>query len=383
MDSRIPRLWLAFAAHEAHLFPTEALFRVFGSPEGIFARFELESDKVDGLSGSTRRSLPFRPLPADILKHLERIDRDGIRLVSYEDPQYPVRLRTISDPPPVLFVKGSLLPSDSRAVAVVGSRNATAYGVWACRFLAEGLAQAGFCVVSGMAVGIDAAAHWACLEAGGRTIGVLGTGLDRVYPKANAPLFDRIPDQGALVSEFPLGTPPAAWNFPRRNRLISGLSAGVLVVEAGERSGTAITVRTALEQGRDVFAVPGDIRSPGSKGPHRLIQEGAKLVESVEDIVAELEGNGLTRRPAVRDEHSGRPDEETPPGQSSLTSERTGLSEEETRALLSHIDDRGTSLECLVRRTGWPVGRLSWVLTELELLGKVRRLPGNRYGRPD
>lgn len=383
MDSRIARLWLAAAAQTAHPFPTAALFRAFGTPEGIFARVERETHKVEGLSGAARRSLLFRPVPAEASKHLERLERDEIRLVSYEEPQYPDGLRRIPDPPPVLFVKGTLLPEDSRAVAVVGSRNATPYGVWACQFLAEGLARAGFCVVSGLAVGIDATAHWACLEAGGRTIGVLGTGLDRVYPKANARLFDQIPAHGALVSEFPLETPPAAWNFPRRNRLISGLSAGVLVVEASRRSGTSVTVRSALEQGREVFAVPGDIRSPGSRGPHRLIQEGAKLVESVDDIVAELEGvcGKAETRAAFQGKKSRRPEEETPTGRPAGDIELGGLPDEEVRALLGHLDDRGTTLETLERRTGWPLSRLSWLLTELELLGKVQRLPGSRYGR--
>lgn len=383
MDSRVARLWLASAAQSAHPFPTAALFKAFGTPEGIFSRVERETEKVGGLSGAARRSLLFHPVPAQVSKHLERLDRDKIRLVSYDEPEYPDRLRSISDPPPVLFVKGTLLPEDSRAVAVVGSRNATPYGIWACQFFAEGLARAGFCVVSGLAVGIDATAHWACLEAGGRTIGVLGTGLDRVYPKANARLFEQIPGHGALVSELPLETPPAAWNFPRRNRLISGLSAGVLVVEACERSGTSITVRTALEQGRDVFAVPGDIRSPGSRGPHRLIQEGAKLVESVDDIVAELEGicGSAGPRAAFQSEGPDRPKEERPAGRSVGDIEFAGLPDEETRALLGHIDDRGTTLETLERRTGWPLDRLSWLLTELELLGKVQRLPGSRYGR--
>ena len=183
---------------------------------------------------------------------------------------------------------GACLPSDRGALAVIGSRKASAYGTRVCERLVRDLAAKGYCIVSGMARGIDSVAHWACIENNGRTLGVLGTGLDIAYPKQNLALFERIPLQGALISEFLPGTPARPENFPRRNRMISGLSRGVLVVEASERSGTMITVRMALEQGREVFAVPGDIRSLLSRGTHRLIKNGAKLVEGVDDILEEF-----------------------------------------------------------------------------------------------
>jgi DNA processing protein len=235
-----------------------------------------------------------------------------------------------------------------------------------------------------MAKGVDAAAHWAALDCDGRTLAVLGTGVDVVYPKANTRLFETILERGALLSEFLPGTGPFAKNFPRRNRIISGMALGVLVVEAAERSGTMITVRTALEQGREVFAVPGDVRSPVSRGTHRLIKQGAKLVEGIEDILEEFpfQGEGgffLTAgvrpkdvtRPASREQECG---EEGP-------IEEAGRTDKET--LVGHLSDEGTCVDVLLERTGWPSEKMATLLTELELLGKVRRLPGSRYRRLD
>jgi DNA processing protein len=306
------------------------------------------------------------------------VEATGVRLVSFEDAEYPGRLREIPDPPPVLFVRGRIQDEDERAIAVIGSRKSSAYGVSVCGRLVRALVDQGFSIVSGMAKGVDAAAHWAALDSGGRTLAVLGTGVDVVYPKANRKLFERILDRGALLSEFLPGTEPFAKNFPRRNRIISGMALGVLVVEAAERSGTMITVRTALEQGREVFAVPGDVRSPVSRGTHRLIKEGAKLVEGIEDILEEfpLEGKGgFLLKPGVFSGGSGPSDfpEEA--------SRESGRAEEET--LMGHLSDEGTCVDVLIERTGWPSEKMATLLTELELLGRVRRLPGSRYLRTD
>jgi DNA processing protein len=229
-----------------------------------------------------------------------------------------------------------------------------------------------------MAKGVDAAAHWAALEGEGRTLAVLGTGVDVVYPKANAALFESIVGAGALLSEFLPGTEPFAKNFPRRNRIISGMAHGVLVVEAAERSGTMITVRTALEQGREVFAVPGDIRSARSRGTHRLIKDGAKLVERVEDILEEFPFPGL-ESPARRPEESSPDSDCRALGGPSAQNDDPG----ESDLLIQHLSDEGTPVEVLIERTGWPSEKMAMLLTELELLGRVRRLPGSRYLRTD
>ena len=213
----------------------------------------------------------------------------GARLVTFTSPEYPKSLFQINDPPPFLYVKGELRPVES-AIAVVGSRRATSYGLLTTTRLAEALASHGIAVISGMARGVDTAAHRGALAAGGVTIGVLGCGIDKIYPPENRELFAEMAVKGCLISEFPLGTQPLAENFPRRNRIISGLSRGVLVVEATEKSGSLITAQYALEHGREVFAVPGNITLATCRGSNRLIKQGAKLVDCVEDILEELGG---------------------------------------------------------------------------------------------
>jgi DNA processing protein len=232
-----------------------------------------------------------------------------------------------------------------------------------------------------MARGVDAAAHWAALDGKGRTLAILGTGVDVIYPKGNKPIFERILEQGALVSEFLPGTQPFAQNFPRRNRIISGMALGVLVVEAAERSGTMITVRTALEQGREVFAVPGDVRSPVSRGTHRLIKEGAKLVEGIEDILEEFPAHarGAVDTRLASSCTTGNPCPATPGPDDRPAGGEDATNE--TKSLIGHMSDEGTHVDVLIERTGWPSEKMAMVLTELELLGRVRRLPGGRYVR--
>src|SRR5918992_550897 len=260
----------------------------FADPTQIFSASSSELQQVEGLHRDVIDALLNFSDWVDVDNEIRRAREAGIDLVPFTSPNYPARLRMIADPPPILYVKGTLRAADDTAVAIVGSRSASEYGRRVARNLARGLADLGFTVVSGMARGIDGAAHYAVLEAGGRTIAVLGSGVERAYPPEHGALYRRISENGALISEFPIGTRPMAFNFPARNRLISGLSLGVVVVEATEKSGSLITAAMALEQGREVFAVPGEVGSSRSRGAHRLIRQGAKLVESVDDIVEEI-----------------------------------------------------------------------------------------------
>ncbi|MEW6006919.1 MAG: DNA-processing protein DprA [bacterium] len=224
----------------------------------------------------------------DIKKEIKLAKENGIRIIVVEDEEYPESLKLISDPPIVLYIKGKIIPDDKLSIAIVGSRHSSSYGRNVCEMLGRELSKLGFTIVSGMARGIDTIAHRACLEAKGRTIAVLGSGLLNVYPSENKPLFEKICENGAVISEFPLDTPPFKDNFPRRNRIIAGLSLGCVVVEAKERSGALITARLAMESGREVFAVPGEITKETSKGTNKLIKEGVKPVCDVLDIIEEL-----------------------------------------------------------------------------------------------
>jgi DNA processing protein len=280
------------------------------------------------------------------------------RVVTLVDDEYPPMLKEIVDPPLVLHVRGDRTLLLRIGIAVVGSRRATPYGINAAAQLASQLAAAGLVIVSGLARGIDAAAHQAALDAHGPTVAVLGTGIDVVYPRGNARLFRRIESEGLIVSEFPPGTPPRPENFPIRNRVISGLSRGTVIVEATRRSGSLITARMAAEQGRDVFAVPGSIFSAGSEGTHRLIQYGAKLVHDANDVLEELPG-GLR----ILQQEELQPE-------SPLQEVLAALSKEEG----AHID----ALAARLRRTPATVAES---LLQLELGGWIRALPGARYVR--
>lgn len=283
----------------------------------------------------------------------------GIQFVTWDDPDYPEPLRNIYDPPPVLFHAGRWEPADQTAVAIVGSRQATAYGLAVAARLAEDLAGAGVTVVSGMARGIDTAAHKGALEAGGRTIAVLGTGLDVVYPRENKKLMEAIAARGAVLTEFWPGSPPEAWHFPLRNRLISGLARGVVVVEAAEKSGALITAHLALEQGREVMAVPGNVTSRLSRGTNRLIKDGARVVESAADVLEEL---GLTA--LFRGDDTGK----------ALPSLNR---EEETVWRL--IAEEPLHEEIIISRAGLAPEKTMAALAFLEIKGLVRRLPGKFY----
>ncbi len=235
------------------------------------------------IAGAIRRSPEL-----DAGAEIEAAQKLGVKLIAYTDPEYPANLRPIDDAPLLLYSMGTMEERDRIAIAMVGARNCSFYGLSQAERLAYGLARAGFCIVSGLAYGIDAAAHKAALKAGGRTIAVLGSGLKNIYPPEHVALAKQIAEHGAVISELPLDTPPVASNFPPRNRIISGLSLGVVVVEARQASGALITARWAMEMGKEVYAVPGQINDPRSRGCHALLKDGAKLVESIEDIVEEL-----------------------------------------------------------------------------------------------
>lgn len=289
----------------------------------------------------------------------------GHACVAHGDDDYPGLLAAIPDPPPRLYVRGDASALHLPCLAIVGSRNPTRGGERNAYEFARFLAQHGFCIVSGLAAGIDAAAHRGALDGGGRTVAFLGHGVDRVYPAANRQLADAIAASGALVSEFPLGTPPMRSLFPQRNRLISGLSLGTLVVEAARQSGSLITARFAGEQGREVFAIPGSIHNPMARGCHRLIREGAKLVESAADIAVELGALAAHVLDAA---------EADPTGPATVEPE-----DEEYVKLREHLGHDPASVDELARRSGLTIEQVSSMLLILELGGIVEKLSGGRY----
>ena len=326
----------------------------FGSPGAALGASPRQLREVVGEHAAA--ALARGPEAALLEATLSWLSGGNRALVTLADAEYPKPLLEGGDPPCVLYAQGRRELLNAPAVAIVGSRNATPQGTRDAEAFAQALSNAGLCIVSGLALGIDAAAHRGGLAGASGTIAVMGTGADRVYPAANRPLAHRIAEDGCLLTEFPLGTPATAGNFPRRNRIISGMSRGVLVVEAALQSGSLITARLAGEQGRDVFAIPGSIHSALSKGCHDLIRQGAKLVESADDVLVEL---GITRaRPiqaAAAKEHG----------------------------LLRKMGFAPVSFDQMVERTGLAAAALSVQLSELELDGRVQALAGGWYQRVD
>lgn len=360
IDDRELACWVAFSRIQglgaarvrrlqAHFGSMAAAWKASGS-ELIAAGLELElADRV-----LTARS------KWDPAAELDACRRLGLRVITWADPDYPERLRVIDYPPAVLFVRGNLLSAQAWAVAMVGTRRPTYYGRQVARALSRDLAACGVTVVSGLAVGIDTEAHLGALEAGGWTVAVLGSGLDQVYPWENRQLAERIAESGALISEFPPGTQPAAQNFPIRNRIISGLSLGVVVVEADETSGALITAGYAADQGRDVFAVPGPITSPQSRGTNRLIQDGAGLVTGADDILEALKLARIDHQVGLR--------------QAAPETELELL-------IVKLLDHTPTHIDDLVRQAGRPAGEVGATLALLELKGLVRHVGGQYYVR--
>ena len=336
----------------------------FVDPTAAFSAALAELEQVEGLHRDAIDGIVAFSDWAEIDEEIERARDAGIAIVPFTNPNYPARLRTIADPPPFLYVKGNILTDDDKAVAIVGSRSASEYGRRVARDLARGLASLGFTVVSGMARGIDGSAHESALQAGGRTIAVLGSGVERAYPAEHEMLYRRIGENGAVLSELPIGTRPLAFNFPARNRLISGLSLGVVVVEATEKSGSLITATLAVEQGREVFAVPGEVGSSRSRGAHRLIRQGAKLVESVDDIIEEIApqlldrtGSATQRAPRVLPQNAS----------------------DAARTIFALLQENTLQVDQVIERTGMSAAQVLETLLDLELQGLLRQLPGKIY----
>jgi len=336
------------------------LTQTFGSPEKVLKAPPTKLARVEGIGPKVVESLRKFDWKPRVEKELRSAGKIGARIVTWEDEEYPPNLKNIYDPPPLLYILGSLLPQDQLAVAVVGSRYPTTYGKAAAERISMGLSGRGVTVVSGLARGLDSCAHQGALSAGGRTIGVLGCGIDITYPPENRELFRRVAAQGAVLSEFPLGTPPDSDHFPIRNRIISGLSLGVAVVEATLRSGSLITARFALDQGRDVYAVPGNVDSARSEGTNRLIKEGAKLVTRAEDILEEI-----------------LPYQEPSPREAPRQPQ---LSEEETR-VFSALSREPIHIDEVIAQSTLSSARVSAILLSLELAGHIRQFPGLRFCR--
>ena len=335
--------------------PLSLLLRAFGSPEGV----------LGAPAAQRRRHVPAHvaallesgPDAERLAATLDWLGGPGHGLVAWDDPDYPRALLEIGDAPPVLYCLGRRALLGAPAFAIVGSRNATPVGLQNAQAFAQNLSVAGLTVISGMALGIDAAAHRGGLAGAGSSIAVVGTGLDLVYPARNKSLAQELASNGLIVSEFSLGTPALAQNFPRRNRLISGLARGVLVVEAALASGSLITARLAGEQGREVFAIPGSIHSPFSKGCHLLIKQGAKLVDDANDILVELQWSVV---PPKKEPNQDREPED---------------------ALLTAMGYDPVSIDHLVERAAMSADQVSARLTELEIEGAIAALPGGKYQR--
>jgi DNA processing protein len=329
----------------------------FGSMEAAWQADDNELSRAGLDKGSVNAIINWRP-KISLDEEMESLEHHGIKALTFRDDGYPARLKQIYDYPPILYVKGSLLPQDEWCLAVVGTRKATVYGRQAAEEIVADLARNKITIVSGLARGIDSIAHRSALEAGGRTIAVFGCGLDMVYPAENASLAKSIATNGALISEFPLGTEPRRENFPLRNRIMSGLSLGVLVVEAGDSSGAMITARLALEQNREVFAVPGSILAPSSRGTNNLIQEGAKLIRDYTDILEELNLRAVAHQIELK--------------------EVIPASDTET-LLLKQLSAEPTHIDEVCRGSGLPIATVSSTLAMMELKGMVRQVGTMSY----
>lgn len=346
-----------------------------------------------GLNDSTARRIASAKSEVDPDDEMERVLRAGVRALTWRDEDYPPRLKQIYDKPPVLYVKGDILPRDERSVAVVGTRKPSAYGREAARKLTAEIAAGGVTIVSGLARGVDGVAHGAALDAGARTIAVLGSGVDVIYPREHAALAERIAENGAVVSEHPVGARPDAQNFPRRNRIISGATLGTLVIEAPEGSGALLTARHALEQNREVFAVPGSILSPSSSGANCLIRDSAaKLVTRGADVMVELNLTVVERQMELVDSV----DEEIPPVANAKIMGRRSRrrsvpsqmnlaaffpEDEAQAAVLKYVTFDPIHIDEITRNSALAASTVSGALTMMELRGLVRQVGGMNYVR--
>jgi DNA processing protein len=345
----------------------KSLLERFGSARAVLAAAPSELREVPGIGPKIMQNIVDADHEIDAEAEIAVCREHGIDIITEDHADYPRALREIHDPPGVLFVRGALKPNDALAVGIVGTRHGTSYGLRQAERLAGGLARAGLTIISGLARGIDAAAHRGALAAGGRTVGVLASGVMNIYPPEHDTLASEVAAHGALVSEAPPHASPMAGTFPQRNRIISGMSLGVIVVEAAERSGALITARHAMEQGREVFAVPGNADSRASRGCHQLLRDGARLVESADDVLEEL---GPLVEAAPRDD-----------GQVIHHPAELLLNELEQQ-VLSAVGSEATTLDQIVVKTGLPVSQVLSTVSVLEMRRLIRRLSGSTVIRP-
>ena len=368
--------WLQLIRAEG-LGPTlfKRLLAHFGDVERMLAASVAELCKVEGIGHKTAERIARTRNDFDADKELAAAEKRGIWLIHLQDERYPPALRAIYDPPPVLYVKGTLTCADNLAMAIVGCRRCSHYGSEQASRFSHLLASAGFSIVSGLARGIDSAAHRGALAAKGRTIAVQGCGLSNVFPPENKALFEQIAENGAVLSELPLTYEPLSENFPARNRIIAGLSMGVLVVEASYRSGALISAQAALDNNREVMAVPGRVDSPTSSGCHKLIKQGATLIDSIEEIMDTLGhvGDGLKEYAETAAENAERQ------AQADLFDmSLMNLTDEETK-ILNHLNSEPVHLEELMAQTQLPPGRVNASVISLQLKGIIKQLPGNMF----
>ena len=354
------------------------LLRHFGSPKATLEASCKQLKEVPGIGGELARRTVNWNKYIDLEKEFALIEKHKVKVIIIEDKSYPQLLSKIFDPPLVLYVKGEFLPADQVPIAIVGSRRPSIYGRMTAERLGRELAGRGLTVVSGMARGIDSAAHKGALAAKGRTIAVLGSGLDVVYPPENKNLMEEISKRGAVISEFPMSTKPDRGNFPKRNRTISGLSLGVVVVEAAQRSGALITVDCALEQGREVFALPGKIDSVTSQGTNRLIQQGAKLVTTGKDIIEELEPI-MENLQVSMGSKKGREAECKQPGEEHKAKLPPPPLKEDEKNVYELLSDEPQHIDSLIQESRLPASKVSSILMMLQIKKLIKELPGKMF----
>jgi len=365
--------WFIFRALPMGNPVRKALIDRFKDPDAIFNAPAHELKKTQGLSPRALCAiLSHDELTSKAIRELESVSARRLSVLVYTDPVYPALLREIPDPPMVLFYDGRL-NSEQPCFSIVGSRKATSYGKNIARHLAKALACRGFCLVSGMASGIDTEAHKGALDAGGTTLAVMGAGLNHVYPSQNKGLYRKIAASGAALSEFSLDDPPRAGHFPVRNRIIAGISCGTLVVEAARKSGALITARLAGEYNREVFAVPGSILSSQSRGTHRLLRDGARLVENEADIIEEL-GQFVSARGPENGVWNKKK-----PGQTQGIKKSAQVMDKAKSLVYNHLDPYPRHIDEIINAAGIESSRVLVILTELELSGVIRRHPGNLF----
>ncbi|MGB8657005.1 MAG: DNA-processing protein DprA [Candidatus Zixiibacteriota bacterium] len=342
-----------------------SLVKNFGSPEKVLSASEKELTQLPDIGPVIASNIRTKVLWEKAEEQLRLLDKHAIQIVAFKDESYPQNLLSIYDPPPLLFVRGQIRKEDQKAIAIVGCRFASVYGKRITERIGRELSQRGITVVSGLARGIDSIAHLSALKENGRTLAVFGSGLDVIYPPENKKLVEEIVKSGAIISEFPLGTKPDPPNFPRRNRLISGLSLGVVIVEAGARSGALLTAQCALEQNREVFAVPGNLGSKNSEGTNALIQQGAKLVTAVEDIL---------------DEFKLKPGGERPDSPVHIQEDLSHLSEAES-VVLKLLSDEPRHIDKIATQATVGLPLVLSALLSLELKGLAKQLSGKMFIR--